>query len=162
MYGIGFINDTIGLCAGKYGQIFSTINAAANWNEFKSGTSCNFWGLSFKDKTHAWVVGDSGVILKTASPVILGVDEVTMDENSKMEVYPNPFSSQTTIAFSDNFTRGNLSIYDLSGREMMQFPVSAGMKSFTLNRNELESGIYFCKLSDENGSIIAIKKIIKL
>jgi len=78
--------------------------------------------------------------------------------------YPNPFNPSTTINFElpkDAFV--NLSIYDLSGKNIIQLANekrSAGYHSFIVNAGALPSGTYFYKL--RTGEFTSVKKMVLL
>jgi hypothetical protein len=82
--------------------------------------------------------------------------------------YPNPFNDGTLIFYSgaENGHPVSISIYDLMGRLMIEFPGNigdsgsvywAGEDSFG---NRLVSGVYFCAL--KNGPFVAKNKMIFL
>ena len=88
-----------------------------------------------------------------------GVEQLTV-HNLQLAVYPNPFSSQLTVAMlreaqNDNY---EISITDILGREL--FRQKSNLKSQIVNLNLLTSGLYFLKVTNQNG-ISLIKKIIK-
>lgn len=78
-------------------------------------------------------------------------------------VYPNPFSSTTTLAFTLSETKNvSLSIFDITGREVKTIIVgkfSTGKNKITLDFSELNNGIYFCRIkSDDNSQKIKLIK----
>jgi hypothetical protein len=79
-----------------------------------------------------------------------------------MEVYPNPFSSQTKIQFSlGSASNAELDLYDLQGRLLKAIAsgnFDAGDYTFQLNKADLSEGIYILQLKTSDG--IADKKII--
>ncbi|MFC1585671.1 sugar-binding protein [Fibrobacterota bacterium] len=81
--------------------------------------------------------------------------------------YPNPFRSTTRIAFSiGEPQRVELSVYDLMQRKVLTVldnqEMSAGRHDVSFNAESLSSGIYFYRLTREDGaSIIKSMTIIK-
>jgi len=83
---------------------------------------------------------------------------------SDLIIYPNPFSSSTTIVLNSELRIQNaeLKLYDTFGREILvsrlQFPISL------LERNNLKRGIYFYKVTGDKEAgakeIIGTGKII--
>jgi hypothetical protein len=68
--------------------------------------------------------------------------------------YPNPFNPSTKIRFDlPKNTKVNITIYDISGREISQ-PIneylSAGGYEILWSANNLASGVYFYRLEAEN------------
>ena len=77
--------------------------------------------------------------------------------------YPNPFNSQTTIEF-DIKKKGDYSlvIYDCLGRkreEVFNEYLNAGSYCVSFNGDELQSGVYFYRLSAD-GNVVETRKMI--
>jgi flagellar hook assembly protein FlgD len=102
-------------------------------------------------------------------------DVVTdIDDHDDMEasasignIYPNPFSGQTTISFHlEDEAQLNLDIYSLDGRKVASLVngnISAGNHEITwdgtgLQGQKLNAGIYLCTL--KTNSVITTQKII--
>jgi hypothetical protein len=80
--------------------------------------------------------------------------------DEEVTLYPNPFSSSTTLRLSsDNFVHSELFITDLLGKQVKVLPVNE--QEITINRDELESGVYFYSLKNENGKILNGKIIVE-
>ena len=90
---------------------------------------------------------------------------VTTNADLNMSAYPNPFSSQTTIEFvaSEDLT-GSLELYTVTGVKLAVLytgEIKAGQKySFAYNADALASGMYFAKLTTNNGT--AVQNIVKI
>ena len=82
-----------------------------------------------------------------------------------LKSYPNPCRSEVEISFSiADESDIELEIYNLKGQKVKAHSVEsrgAGIFSKTINTSDLPSGLYFYKLSSENGSS-DIKKMIIL
>jgi hypothetical protein len=74
-----------------------------------------------------------------------------------LDIYPNPFSVQTTFHTSKNLTRATLTVYN-SERIVKQIKNISG-QTFTFQRDNLSSGLYFINLS-QDGKIIASDKLL--
>jgi PKD repeat protein len=79
------------------------------------------------------------------------------------EIYPNPVTN--TASISVNFDKPgsiNLMVYDLSGRMVstVNQDVASGISAIKIPVNQLESGIYFLKVTDNNGKTFS-RKIVK-
>lgn len=103
--------------------------------------------------------------LSTAKTILktLGVDieynesEVLLDQN-----YPNPFKSQTTIAYKlSEFGKVNLSIYNVAGKLidiLVDHNQEQGTHSIPWDAGSQPSGVYLCKVVSGNSS--EIKKMV--
>ncbi len=68
--------------------------------------------------------------------------------------YPNPFSHQTTIQFKvENTSLVSIDVYDISGkkiREITNREYSPGNYQLTFSKGNLEKGLYFLRLQNDN------------
>ena len=83
---------------------------------------------------------------------IITSDAITLSQN-----YPNPFSFTTVIPFKTNAS-GNvtLTVYNTQGQEIRRLidgQLPSGDHSVNFNTFNLQSGIYFYKLSTPNGEL---------
>lgn len=99
---------------------------------------------------YAFNTADNKVIIIKDST--LGLSET--DEKSKLSIYPNPTTDYLYIK-SDTEIK-EIQISDLNGRIINNL----NFQDNKMNLTSLQTGIYFAKISDENGKIIT-KKIIK-
>ena len=75
-------------------------------------------------------------------------------------IYPNPFSSQTTLQTDKTFKDATLTVYSLYGQSVKQINNLSG-QTIILNRDNLPSGLYFVRLTEENKIITVDKLVIK-
>jgi hypothetical protein len=87
------------------------------------------------------------------------VTQVKPVEQSKptVQVYPNPFKTQTTFSLSVELKNAVLKIYDISGREVKR--VNFTGKQVSIEREGLQSGVYIYSLST-NTQVIATGKLV--
>ncbi len=79
-------------------------------------------------------------------------------ENVNLSIIPNPFSSSSTITITlpeaDNV---NLAVFDMLGRKINEFAngtfLSAGEHRFTLESQNLESGMFYVNFATKNNYI---------
>ena len=84
----------------------------------------------------------------------LSVDEFT--ENS-LSMFPNPVDEILSIkSNSGNLNIRSITVYDLNGT---QVAIKKGTYLNSIDLSQLSSGIYFCEIDSDRGSIV--KKIIK-
>jgi Secretion system C-terminal sorting domain len=114
-----------------------------------------------------FVVGDSGIILKTTNGGVLtaiNTSPVLPDQIELFQNYPNPFNPTTTIRYvipKESFV--TIKVYNLLGKEiatLVNDKKSAGSYSVDFNTNNFASGIYFYKLL--SGTYTATKKMVIL
>ena len=80
-----------------------------------------------------------------------------INANLIQEVYPNPSENQINLVFSNSNDKHNVQLTDLSGR-VVKSDV-ATQATYVLEKGNLNAGIYFLKVSNNNGEA-SIQKII--
>ncbi len=120
-----------------------------------------------RDETSHFVIGSKGYIcfggenfnseLWEYTPDGVGVEPVN-NQKLSIQVYPNPFSKTTKLYFSRELQNAELSILDIYGKKVGVYSNIQG-REFLLNRNDLSSGLYFYRIS-ENGILIAKDKLL--
>lgn len=79
--------------------------------------------------------------------------EIENEEENLVRVYPNPFQSELMI---EGITSGTIEIFDISGRLIFSSFIEP-----TIGVNEMNAGIYFVVLKNENGEVIETSKMTK-
>lgn len=106
--------------------------------------------------TYPTIFISSGAIVN--SPCLsVGVAQ-TNALQSKLTIFPNPFSTETTLKTNDNFKNATLTIYNTIGREIKSMK-NISTQTITLNRDNLQNGIYFILLTQDD-KVIATDKLI--
>ncbi len=85
-----------------------------------------------------------------------GVNEIT--QKNSIHIYPNPFSTQTTLKTDNLLHNATLTLYNLYGQTAKQF-VIRNSASFVISRDGLPSGLYFIRLV-QDGKTVATDKLI--
>lgn len=98
----------------------------------------------------------SGVTYCT-SPCALGIDEPL--EHINFSIYPNPFSTQTTLQVDYSLNNATLTIVNCYGQVVKQLNAIDG-NTITLSRDNITNGIYFIRLTEENKTIATERLII--
>lgn len=70
--------------------------------------------------------------------------------NNTVRIYPNPFSNQTTIAFDAEQKNTVVKITDVLGKEVRSINFTG--KDLIIEKDEMNSGIYFVKINNEKGA----------
>lgn len=79
-------------------------------------------------------------------------------KTNKVVISQNPFSKETTLTFNTVLNKVSLLIYNSAGQLVKQVKNISG-ESYILNRDNLESGIYFLRVSESN-DVIATEKFV--
>lgn len=74
-------------------------------------------------------------------------------------IYPNPASSKLTLAITNNQLRiNNIEILDITGQKVQSIKLKGQSNRYTINVENLPTGIYFVKVQTERGTVV--KKLI--
>lgn len=90
--------------------------------------------------------------------LVLNVKEEASSGNT-ISIFPNPFSSLTTLRVSTAMTNATLCMYDLNNREVRKINHLSG-HDITLQRDNLQSGIYFIRLIQGTETLASYKLAI--
>jgi parallel beta-helix repeat protein len=86
-----------------------------------------------------------------------GIDENNTEKD--VFIFPNPFSSTTTVQTDNVFKDATLIVYNLHGQQVKQIKNISG-QTVTLKRDNLPMGLYFIHLTQDNKTITTDKLII--
>ena len=156
IYGI-----TINGGAYNYGRIFYYDNISNNITYIHDFDSIN-GGFTYTNNhpDNDWTFPKGNLMELRADA---GINQLSKPNPTIVNISPNPFSYSTEINIkSDIYIRsGSIEIYDITGREVSSLQGINGTNSqLTLFRNQLESGMYFYKLVQNNSEILANGKLI--
>lgn len=107
-----------------------------------------------------YVYNDSNIdmtLVRYNSSDNIGLEETALSEN-KITIYPNPFNATTRLYSSVVLNDAQLSIYNASGELVKRITQISGQE-IQLSRNNLPSGFYYLKLT-ENNRIIKEDKVV--
>ncbi|HSH64337.1 MAG TPA: T9SS type A sorting domain-containing protein, partial [Bacteroidia bacterium] len=76
-----------------------------------------------------------------------------------LEIYPNPFSSSTTVQLSSALQNGELTVFNIRGQQVKTMKNISG-KEIKFFRDDLSNGIYFMRLMENNKLIVADKFVV--
>ncbi len=77
--------------------------------------------------------------------------------NQNVSIYPNPFSSETTIVVSKEMNNASINVIDVFGRTVKTLKLTG--TQVILEKGDLNAGIYFIQILN-NGSVLTTKKVI--
>ncbi len=149
-----------GLIADIVFQVLSTI-----------GDSLTFGDVLFYDSFGVMdIITDKGIAIITGSVPVDNMEFETINKDTKLENYPNPFNPTTTISFSVSQTLSfvSLDIYNVKGQKVRTLANShfdRGNHSIIWDgcddsRNPVASGVYFILFDTANGDYTSTRKMI--
>jgi len=81
---------------------------------------------------------------------VTGIDEIT--NNSNIKVYPVPASGTLNIdILGNNIGLTSLSVYDITGRKVMEETTGINSAHLSINVSQLERGVYFLRMTGNQG-----------
>jgi PKD repeat protein len=129
-----------------------TICATVSESCGDSATSCH------SDSLLLYASNDT-VHVNIINPLVTSIDTTSSNIATKLIVYPNPFTEQTTISFNKEIKNATIKVIDVLAKEMKKINFSG--TQLILDKGELEAGIYFIQLTDNNNTFINKKIVIK-
>lgn len=88
----------------------------------------------------------------------VGINELS--DRNDLNIYPNPVTSEINYLVEGNNTIKKIDLYDATGRIVISLD-GLNTNKFTLNRNQLNQGLYFSKIELGNKTILSKKIIIQ-
>ena len=96
------------------------------------------------------------VYVNVISNTTVGINQLIADNS--ISIYPNPFTSQTTISFSTEQTNTSIKITDVVGKEIKTINFTG--TQYILEKGIMKPGIYFVQITDANKNVVNRKIII--
>lgn len=160
LFDVSFISPLKGWIAGANGTILKTIDGGTTWTPETSGTTTDLKSIIMKNDTLGWVCGGGGTIRVYGNALPNSVNEVSQ-QNIHISIYPNPMTDIATVSFQ-NFSGESydFTLVDVTGKKVTE-QKNISDKTFLLNRNNLEPGIYFYQVSTGKGNNLNGKIIIQ-
>ena len=138
------------------------------WNTLEVSQCINVIESGFKSVTisNNTMCVDSCEVFVVYKEVTGTIDSKHLEERLNLKISPNPFNLTTTIEFQNPFPDVDVTIdiYHISGVKVNTFKrfesTTQGMLSIVLDGDNLEPGIYLCKINV--GNLSFYKKMILL
>jgi streptogramin lyase len=102
-----------------------------------------------------FVEGNFACVRKLTLNSLTGVNEIS--SNNSMTVFPNPFSTTSSIVFNTN-GKHYIELDDVTGRKIESMQCTG--KQYELNRSGLAAGVYFVRAYDEGMKYVATAKVV--
>jgi len=113
----------------------------------------------FRSGTIASPAFNNECLTPMSCDLILGF-ETGMPVQSALHVHPNPFSAVTTVRSDRPLRAAIVTLCDMMGRTVRQMNGVSGVQ-FTIERQELPSGIYLLRISERNAIIATATVLIE-
>ncbi|HYD22382.1 MAG TPA: T9SS type A sorting domain-containing protein, partial [Flavipsychrobacter sp.] len=84
------------------------------------------------------------------------IGKVSSTAKEDVTLYPNPAYGEVNVTFSKDMGVKNVAIYNLVGKQISNYRVITN--SAKLDLEKIPSGIYFLRLIDSNGRIVATRR----
>ena len=139
---------------GIFTDIGYDISTDASGNVLVTGYF-NSPSISFGTTTLTNAGGADVFVVKLGS-VTTGVEENFMDNT--ISVYPNPFSAQTTLQTDNILKNATLTVYNYFGQTVTLIKNING-QTVVLSRDNLTSGLYFLRLTEDN-KVFSVDKLV--
>lgn len=99
----------------------------------------------------------AGIAYNVSQSCTVGINEIS--NTNSFVIFPNPFTSQTTILFDQEQKNTTIKIMDMLGKEIKTITFNG--KQVTIEKGEMKSGIYFLQLIDANKNAVNRKIIVQ-
>lgn len=149
-------NNSPTLMANAANATYQWVDCNNNYSAIGGATNQTFTATS--NGNYAVIVTQNGCTDTSACQTInnVGVREITKERI--LNVFPNPFSTKTTLQLDKPLTNAVFTLEDVYGQTVKEIK-NISEQTITFNRDNLPSGIYFIRLTQDS-EIIAIIKIV--
>lgn len=101
----------------------------------------------------------SDLFLAKTEAILIPAKTSEMSSKTHIYIFPNPFSTQTTLNTDFMLFNATLTIDNIFGQSVVQINNISG-QTITFSRDNLASGLYFIRLTDKNKAIAVDKLVI--
>jgi len=126
-------------------------------NPLIDGENPNIYGFKGREYFGGPNYTNGGQIWRT--DLFTGITE-SIFKNSSVKIYPNPFSTQTTLQTDKLLINATLMVYNLFGQKIKQMDNLSG-QVIIFHRDNLKNGLYFYNIQSADGTILTGKIIIE-
>ncbi len=161
---IYFPSEEIGYAVGEgeYENVYKSTDGGETWNPIESHASSPLNYVYFSNEEEGIITGDLGLIMKTSSGGIVGLEEQEQQVKEKyFELYPNPSSNFVQISLNQvsELANSKLSIIDASGKIIKSYDLKESIAALSISLNNYPKGVYLIQVKSEQG-ILATEKLI--
>jgi len=141
--GTPHVSDMYGTSYEDFHAIFNGDGASMGsmaWIKVSATDTVNFYSRTFVFMATKFATG--------ISTVVKAEDEISL--------YPNPARSNVNVVFDASLNVRNVTIYNMIGKPVKVFKVTGN--SAKMDINDIPAGIYFLRLVNSDGQIVATRK----
>ncbi len=124
--------------------------------DFASVTSYGTYYVRFKFMSNATT--DTTVETFIFNRTTTGVSSL-IKSTDDVVIYPNPANNELNVVYDANADVKNIAVYNIIGKVMTVYKVTG--ESANLNLEAIPSGIYFVRLLNSHGAVVATRKFTK-
>ena len=151
----GLWPSTGNMTSNKYAPGNGDFHLQLNLSTVTSTPGCHFVTVRMHNSA---IVTDSATETYIVCNVTTGVP--TIKSTDEVVLYPNPASNELNIVYDANADIKNIAVYNIIGKLMTVYKVT-GNNSANLNLENIPSGIYFVRLINAHGAVVATRKFTK-
>lgn len=117
---------------------------------------------AFANTARPGLISGTAIDLTMHALSTVGVEELNAKGFSLSQNVPNPFSSQSTIQYelSKGSRNVTFSVYDVTGRVMVEMPADGGIGVHAINVGPFAAGVYYYTLNVD-GNVITKKMVVQ-
>ena len=132
------------------------------WFELSSPSSMLTAGITYTVSSigsYYLEVTDANGCLQTSNMISFGTTSITDLLPSTLNVYPNPFTEETTVDFGSTVKQASIRLVDVYGKIIEDYTIENTDK-YIIKRNNKAKGIYFLEVQVGDSYITNIKVVI--
>ena len=144
-----FIGDDGG-STGYHSSVFKLQNDSTFYDTLGASSTCRYGNFHNTDSLYIYLCGLSGRWSKYYGKKISGIGLQNLNANDKLSLFPNPAINKLNIIFPDEKESLQLSIYDISGKEVLEKQFT---KNLCLDVGILPRGVYIVRVRGKDVNI---------
>jgi photosystem II stability/assembly factor-like uncharacterized protein len=111
------------------------------------------------NERYAFVSGEGFIVRHDLDELVSSTRRESRAAALNLRAYPNPSNGQFSLEVPMTFEPTSLSIFDMSGREVMALTVPAGREKVQLDLGHLSGGVYVARWATANGKMGRVRLV---
>lgn len=153
-------NDNFCIAANDTGNVAYTSDDGLTWQTEVTGINLiapEPYKIVMTPDRHCFLFSQFCGEIRKRELFTSGITNTYIDNT--ISIYPNPFISESTIYFGEQQKNTTIRIIDLLGKEIKTINFTG--TQLTINKGEMQAGVYCVQITDENKKVISRKIIIQ-